>query len=180
MPGHHWGGSAGQTQNQGNQLGDRPCVRQSRINREHMGGNAMKEMLGQDSLKWNTNAQEGAYAGRNVWSQDNGYNGNNQQQQQQQQQQAPPPQQQQQQMQQQQQYQQQQNQQPLQNFSQQPQQQQQQQQQMEQQQPPQQQQQQQGFNKQQQQPHGGYQQAAGHRKGAGYANKQTYNVLTGQ
>ena len=55
------------TQNQGNQLGDRPCVRQSRLYREHVGGNAMKGLLGQDSLAWDTNNQQGAYAGRKVY-----------------------------------------------------------------------------------------------------------------
>src|SRR3989338_8411382 len=74
--GHYWGGAPGQTQNQGNMLGDRPCVRQSKINREHMGGNNMKDILGQEQLKWDTNKQEGVYAGRGVWSQEGGANAN--------------------------------------------------------------------------------------------------------
>ena len=65
--GHRNIGGAGMTQNQGNVLGDRPCVRQSRINREHMGGNAMKELMGQSSLKWETDKQQGAYAGRRTF-----------------------------------------------------------------------------------------------------------------
>lgn len=66
--GHRWCGGAGQTQNQGNVLGDRPCVRQSKLYREHVGGNAMKEMFGQDSLKWSTTQQQGVYAGKAVWN----------------------------------------------------------------------------------------------------------------
>eukprot|EP00760_Papus_ankaliazontas_P025978 PhM_4_TR2960/c0_g2_i1/m.58694 len=66
MSGHHHCGAPGSTQNQGNTLGDRPCVRQSRLYRQHEGGNAMKDLLGHGELKWDTNAQEGAYAGRRV------------------------------------------------------------------------------------------------------------------
>ena len=47
-------------------LGDRPCVRQSKLYREHDGGNAMKEIMGNDGLKWDTGRQEGAYYGMAV------------------------------------------------------------------------------------------------------------------
>jgi hypothetical protein len=55
------------TQNQGNSLGDRPCVRQSRLYRELCGGNTMKELMGQDQLKWDTGRTEGAYQGGRVF-----------------------------------------------------------------------------------------------------------------
>ena len=65
--GHYHAGGANMTQNQGNMIGDRPCVRQSRLYREHVGGNAMKELLGQDTLKWDTNRTQGAYQGGRVY-----------------------------------------------------------------------------------------------------------------
>ena len=65
--GHYHQGGAGTTQNQGNQLGDRPCVRQSRLFREHDGGNTMKELMGQSQLKWDTRRTEGAYQGGRVY-----------------------------------------------------------------------------------------------------------------
>lgn len=69
MPGHFHSGDPSLTQNQGNSLGDRPCVRQSKICREQMGGNAMKDLMGQSDLKWQTDRQEGAYAGNRVHGQ---------------------------------------------------------------------------------------------------------------
>ncbi|RNF19427.1 uncharacterized protein Tco025E_04184 [Trypanosoma conorhini] len=63
MPGHQHLGDPALTQNQGNLLGDRPCVRQSRLYREHVGGNTMKELMGQDGLKWDTTRTQGVYAG---------------------------------------------------------------------------------------------------------------------
>ncbi len=90
--GHRWAGSAGQTQNQGNVLGDRPCVRQSANYRQHLGGNAVKEAMGQSNLCWKINEQEGAYAGMKTFDHNNrpaaGQQNQNQQQQQQQQQQV--------------------------------------------------------------------------------------------
>eukprot|EP00744_Colponema_vietnamica_P002093 GILI01003366.1.p1 GENE.GILI01003366.1~~GILI01003366.1.p1 ORF type:complete len:138 (+),score=33.05 GILI01003366.1:226-639(+) len=71
MSGHQHLGGVGLTQNQGNVVGDRPCVRQSRIYRENLGGNAMKELMGQDSLKWDTNRTQGAYDGGRVYDVDN-------------------------------------------------------------------------------------------------------------
>lgn len=67
MPGHRHHGDPSLTQNQGNLLGDRPCVRQSRLYREHVGGNAMKELMGQDVLKWDTTRTQGAYDGGKVF-----------------------------------------------------------------------------------------------------------------
>ncbi|KAG8344961.1 hypothetical protein ERJ75_001324400 [Trypanosoma vivax] len=63
MRGHQHFGDSSLTQNQGNVLGDRPCVRQSRLYREHNGGNTMKELMGQSDLKWDTTCTQGAYAG---------------------------------------------------------------------------------------------------------------------
>ena len=64
--GHSHYGAPGSTQNQGNSVGDRPCVRQSKIGREHEGGNQMKALMGNDDLKWNVNKTEGAYQGGRV------------------------------------------------------------------------------------------------------------------
>jgi len=60
-------GGVGSTQNQGNIIGDRPCVRQSKIGREHEGGNQMKALLGHDDLAWDVNKVEGAYSGARVY-----------------------------------------------------------------------------------------------------------------
>ena len=59
--GHQHIGSG--TQNQGNSLGDRPCVRQSKMYREREGGHDMKNLLGNGNLNWNVNKLQGAYAG---------------------------------------------------------------------------------------------------------------------
>eukprot|EP00758_Cryptobia_borreli_P004212 Tbor_TRINITY_DN4243_c0_g1::TRINITY_DN4243_c0_g1_i1::g.23944::m.23944 len=67
MPGHTNIGGPEATQNQGNVLGDRPCVRQSKLYRQQCGGNAMKEMLGQDNLKWDIEKTQGAYEGGRVY-----------------------------------------------------------------------------------------------------------------
>jgi hypothetical protein len=64
--GHYHANDASLTQNQGNSLGDRPCVRQSKLYREHVGGNTMKEILGNGELKWDTNRVQGAYDGQRV------------------------------------------------------------------------------------------------------------------
>ena len=57
----------GDTQNQGNVIGDRPCVRQTRTGRDHEGGNRMKDILGQSDLKWNIDEAQGAYHGHKVY-----------------------------------------------------------------------------------------------------------------
>ncbi|CCW71381.1 unnamed protein product [Phytomonas sp. Hart1] len=55
------------TQNIGNLLGSRPCVRQSRLYREGCSGNAMKDILGQGELKWDTTRTQGCYQGGHVY-----------------------------------------------------------------------------------------------------------------
>lgn len=51
----------------GNKVGDRPCVRQSKIYRERESGNAMKSLFGQDHLSWKTGEQQGAFDGQGVY-----------------------------------------------------------------------------------------------------------------
>lgn len=138
MSGHQHLGGPGLTQNQGNIIGDRPCVRQSRNYREHLGGNAMKELMGQDSLKWDTTRTQGAYDGGRVYDADRdapGHRAGQQPQQPQQQQYNQPP--------------------PPTNYT----------------------SQSQSYGQQQQQ---SAPQQDGHRRGAGNANKSTYNIITGQ
>jgi hypothetical protein len=55
------------TQNQGNVIGDRSCVRQSKLFRVHESGNCMKGLLGSDHLSWRTDVTEGAYAGKKTF-----------------------------------------------------------------------------------------------------------------
>eukprot|EP00929_Paragymnodinium_shiwhaense_P111134 TRINITY_DN7875_c0_g1_i14.p2 TRINITY_DN7875_c0_g1~~TRINITY_DN7875_c0_g1_i14.p2 ORF type:complete len:170 (+),score=29.25 TRINITY_DN7875_c0_g1_i14:107-616(+) len=52
------------SQNTGNYIGSRSCVRQSKLFRMYESGNAAKEILGQGSLQWNVDRKEGAYSGR--------------------------------------------------------------------------------------------------------------------
>ena len=63
MAGHYHHNDASLTQNQGDHVGDRPCVRQSRTYRAHNGGNAMKDIMGQGNLAWDTENMQGAYTG---------------------------------------------------------------------------------------------------------------------
>lgn len=58
---------SGGTQNQGNVLGDRSCVRQSKLYRQYESGNSMKAIFGHDHLAWNTEQKEGAYAGQSLY-----------------------------------------------------------------------------------------------------------------
>jgi hypothetical protein len=60
----HWHDPSAATQNQGNQLGSRPCVRQSQLFRQNESGNTMKSLLGSSHLQWDTKHTQGAYAGR--------------------------------------------------------------------------------------------------------------------
>ena len=60
----HWHDPSAATQNQGNQLGTRPCVRQSQLFRQNESGNTMKSLLGSSHLQWDTKHTQGAYAGR--------------------------------------------------------------------------------------------------------------------
>lgn len=66
MPGHKHDSSAG-TQNQGNTLGDRACVRQSKLYRMHESGNDIKSILGTPHLCWDTRQKQGAYEGHAVY-----------------------------------------------------------------------------------------------------------------
>ena len=66
MSGHRHN-SGSDTQNQGNTLGDKACVRQSKLYRQHESGNSIKGILGKDSLMWETDVQEGAYKGKKVF-----------------------------------------------------------------------------------------------------------------
>ncbi|KAL7704479.1 hypothetical protein N2W54_005498 [Lotmaria passim] len=85
MSGHRHTNDPNLTQNQGNVLGDRPCVRQSRLYREGCSGNAMKELMGQSELAWKTDQTEGCYGGGHVYDHNtedhkavrSGENGNN-------------------------------------------------------------------------------------------------------
>ena len=69
----HIHSSTAETQNQGNALGERACIRQSKLFRTHESGNVMKGLLGSDNLAWKTNVQEGAYAGRSTYDHNNPY-----------------------------------------------------------------------------------------------------------
>ena len=60
----HWHDPSAATQNQGNQLGTRPCVRQSQLFRQNESGNTMKSLLGSSHLQWDTKHTQGAYDGR--------------------------------------------------------------------------------------------------------------------
>lgn len=66
MRGHTHSLSA-ETQNQGNVLGDRSSVRQSKFFRQYESGNTMKGLLGSSNLAWNVNEKEGAYKGQAVY-----------------------------------------------------------------------------------------------------------------
>ncbi len=59
-------GAAGGIEN-GNALGQRPVVRQSKLYRERESGNAMKGIFGQDNLAWNTEEQQGVFRGQGVF-----------------------------------------------------------------------------------------------------------------
>lgn len=51
----------------GNRLGERPVVRQSKLYRQNESGNAMKAALGHDELKWETDALQGVFAGQGLY-----------------------------------------------------------------------------------------------------------------
>lgn len=51
----------------GNRLGERPVVRQSKIYRQNESGNAMKAALGHDELKWEIDGLQGVFAGQGVY-----------------------------------------------------------------------------------------------------------------
>lgn len=64
------------SQNEGNIIGTRSTIRQSRYFRMYESGNNMKSILGQDSLVWDVNNKQGAYSGP-VYNDNNNYNSNN-------------------------------------------------------------------------------------------------------
>jgi hypothetical protein len=59
----HFHDPSAASQNVGNHVGNRPCVRQSQLFRRNESGNAMKELMGQASLQWDTKRLQGAYTG---------------------------------------------------------------------------------------------------------------------
>ncbi|CAD7925383.1 unnamed protein product [Amoebophrya sp. A120] len=54
------------SQNLGNSLGNRSCVRQTKFFRMYESGNTMKDLLGHSSLHWDFNQKEGAYKGQPI------------------------------------------------------------------------------------------------------------------
>lgn len=66
MGGHSHNPTA-DTQNQGNSLGDRSCVRQSKLYRMYESGNDVKSILGTAHLCWDSNQKQGAYQGQQVY-----------------------------------------------------------------------------------------------------------------
>lgn len=73
MPGHSHNSSA-ETQNQGNTLGDRSCVRQSKLYRMYESGNNVKDIMGTSNLVWDVNEKSGAYSGQKVFDHNTDYN----------------------------------------------------------------------------------------------------------
>ena len=59
---HHHDGRFG-SQNLGNAIGTKSCVRQSRHFREYESGNSMKGLLGTPNLAWDVHKKQGAYSG---------------------------------------------------------------------------------------------------------------------
>jgi len=66
MSGHRHNPSVA-SQNQGNSLGDRSCVRQSKLYRMYESGNDVKSCLGSSHLSWDPNVKQGAYSGQPVY-----------------------------------------------------------------------------------------------------------------
>ena len=68
---NHYHDPAAGTQNQGNMLGGRACIRQTKFFRQYESGNDVKALIGGPGhLQWDTNKKEGAYAGQPVWDHD--------------------------------------------------------------------------------------------------------------
>mmetsp|Transcript_128583 Transcript_128583/g.222107 ORF Transcript_128583/g.222107 Transcript_128583/m.222107 type:complete len:225 (-) Transcript_128583:762-1436(-) len=57
---------AGASQNVGNVLGARPCVRQTKNYRKYESGNNMKAIMGHDQLMWDVNRQQGVWDTPNI------------------------------------------------------------------------------------------------------------------
>jgi len=66
MPGHRHNPNAS-TQNQGNALGDRSSVRQSKLYRKYESGNDVKSLLGTSNLCWDPSQTQGAYNGQKAY-----------------------------------------------------------------------------------------------------------------
>lgn len=60
------GGPSASIEN-GNRLGARPVVRQSKFYREGNSGNAVKDLLGQGDLAWDLDQQQGAFSGQPMY-----------------------------------------------------------------------------------------------------------------
>ena len=58
------GNFANGSQNNGNIIGDKSTVRQSKLFRMYESGNEVKSILGQDCLRWDVTKKQGAYEGR--------------------------------------------------------------------------------------------------------------------
>ena len=65
--GHRHVGGPDVTINQGNIIGDRPCVRQSKLYRKYDSGNPIREALGHEKINWDVNQQQGAYKGLGIY-----------------------------------------------------------------------------------------------------------------
>eukprot|EP01006_Ploeotia_vitrea_P057934 TRINITY_DN68493_c0_g1_i1.p2 TRINITY_DN68493_c0_g1~~TRINITY_DN68493_c0_g1_i1.p2 ORF type:complete len:105 (+),score=6.31 TRINITY_DN68493_c0_g1_i1:29-343(+) len=60
----HFHDSGASTQNQGNALGSRACVRQTDTYKQCHSGNVMKDILGQSDLKWDVPERQTTKSGR--------------------------------------------------------------------------------------------------------------------
>ena len=56
--------------NQGNSLGNRPVIRQSKYFRQYESGNETKALLGQSNLIWKTDVVQGVFNGQNAFDAD--------------------------------------------------------------------------------------------------------------
>lgn len=65
MSGHYHNPTSA-SQNVGNSLGNRSCVRQSKLYRRYESGNGVKAVLGVSHLAWDEHKKQGAYAGHAV------------------------------------------------------------------------------------------------------------------
>ena len=66
MSSHHHCATAS-SQNQGNTLGSRSCIRQSRLFRQYESGNDIKNIMGMSNLTWKTHESEGVYRNKPVY-----------------------------------------------------------------------------------------------------------------
>ena len=67
MSPNYRGPAGGQSIEVGNRLGTRPVVRQSQFYRTNESGNQMKDVLGHSHLSWDTQQQQGVFAGQAVY-----------------------------------------------------------------------------------------------------------------